>query len=91
MKKIQLEIDNLVLHGFSYHDHRRISLAIEKELSSLIAVKGLPQDYIGSNELPEVNVKGVKISQDTKKIGFTVARSIYHEMSKQTRFILPRK
>lgn len=39
--KIHIEIGKLALQGFDYHDHKRISMAIERELARLINENGL--------------------------------------------------
>jgi hypothetical protein len=77
-----------VLHGFEYHNHRRISAAVEQELIRLISENGLKakrgkiKDYYyempynidaGSfNVLPNMN--------NPKTIGTEIARLIYNSL-----------
>jgi hypothetical protein len=77
--RIRIKIDELVLHGFNYHDHRRISAAIEGELARLIRENGLPQGMNVAKEIPKIDAGSFNLSDRTnpKAIGDQIARSIY--------------
>lgn len=87
--RIRIEIDELVLHGFNYHDHERISAAIEEELARLIRENGLPRGMNVAKEVPLIDAGSFNLSDRTnpKSIGAQVARSIYrrwnHAQSKK--------
>lgn len=77
--KIRIEIGELVVHGFDYHDHRRIGAAIEWELTRLISKNGLPQGISGNKEIPKIDAGSFNIDRHTnpRAIGAEVAKSIY--------------
>jgi hypothetical protein len=81
----------LVLHGFKYHDHRRISVAIEQELTRLISENGLPktkrgeiEDYYYNNKMRHhIDAGSFNVSpnrNDPKSIGAEIARLIYSSL-----------
>lgn len=74
-----MEIKELVLHGFDYHDYRRIGVAIEQELSRLIRENGLLQYIVAGSEIPRIDAGSFSLATDMnpKTIGAEVARSIY--------------
>lgn len=84
MKKVNINIDRLVLDGFSYHDHRRISKALEQELSRLVIEKGAPS-IAGTLDISSVDAGQFNIGsgQSPSSIGVQVARSIYGSLSRQ--------
>lgn len=77
--KVQVKIDNLVLHGFEYHDNIRISEAIKQELSRLIRESDISDNNIRSytmssaNGLPFV----VESNMNSRTIGKGVARAVF--------------
>jgi hypothetical protein len=77
--KIHIEINELVLHGFDYHDHRRISLALEQELIRLINQNGLPTKLNQTYEKSNFDCGMFNISQNMtpKAIGVEIAHSVY--------------
>lgn len=82
MVRIHVEINDLVLHGFDYNDHRRVSNAIKEELSRLIAEQGVSKFYSKGGVLPSVVVRGVDTSLHPKKAGGSIAKLVYSELSK---------
>jgi hypothetical protein len=77
--KVNIEIGELVLDGLDYHDHRRISKAIEQELTRLISENGLskwptPQNKTPSIDAPSFNAPS---NMNPRTIGRETARSIY--------------
>jgi hypothetical protein len=76
---IHIEIEQLALYGFTYHDHRRISASIQKELATLITEKGLPKGISEKKEISNLHTRSPQIQtmSNPKSIGVRVARSIY--------------
>jgi hypothetical protein len=77
--KIHIEIEQLVLYGFSYHDHKHITSAIKRELATLITEKGLPQGISEKKQISNLHTSSlqIQIKSDPKSIGMHVAGSIY--------------
>ena len=80
----------MVLHGFEYHDHHRISVAIEQELTRLISENGLPKtkrgeikddDYYYYYKMPHhIDAGSFNVlpnRNDPKSIGSEIALLIY--------------
>jgi hypothetical protein len=76
--KIHLEIGELVLQGFDFHDHPRIRHAIERELSRLIMESGLP-GYRNGASIPKIDAGSFDLPKNTEPgvIGANVASLIY--------------
>jgi len=80
--RIELEIEQLILHDFPAHERQRITAAIERELARLIEDEGLPPGidtgWLWVGELAEIEVDaGLKPDQ----IGGQVARTLYSRLS----------
>jgi hypothetical protein len=75
---INLNIDELVLHGFPPGDHARIGQAIERELSRLIAERGVPQSLMEQNGSASLNVGPLHFAQGAtpQTIGSGIAKAI---------------
>jgi hypothetical protein len=84
--KIDIRIEKLVLNGFDYHDHRRISAALEQELAILIKKKGLPDRLTQGDEIPLIFAPSftTPIDMNPRTIGAEVARSIYRAWKSDT-------
>jgi hypothetical protein len=80
--KVKINIDRLVLEGFSYHDHLRISRAMEHELVRLVRENGLKK---GAYDLPVVDAGAFNIGQNAspRSIGVNVAQSVYRSLGQQ--------
>jgi hypothetical protein len=82
--KINLQIDELVLEGFDYHDHKRIGAAMKLELARLVAERGLgsvldQKNNSGSVSAPPFNVPS---DRNPRAIGAEIARAVYKGMKK---------
>jgi hypothetical protein len=78
--KIRFEIGELVLQGFDYHDHTKIGLAVEEELSKVVRENGLLNLDRQKYHLLQIDTIPVNLSlksMDPKSIGSEVALSIY--------------
>lgn len=82
MVRIVINIDRLVLEGFNYHDHLRISRAMEHELSRLVRENGLAQ---GTYDLPVVDAGAFSVQPGgtPRSIGIQTARSIYGSLGRK--------
>jgi hypothetical protein len=77
--KFRVQIDELVLEGFDFHDHKRIAAAMKKELARLIAEKGLDRAGGRSAESASVSAPSFHVPSDRnpRSIGNEIARSVY--------------
>ncbi len=82
--RIELHIDELVLHGFAPGDRFRIGEAVERELTRLAAEHGLPQGAMKSGGIGRVD--GGIFRADTvakpEVIGTQVAQSVHGAIGK---------
>jgi hypothetical protein len=78
-RSVDLQIDELVLDGFSIADRHAISDAVERELARLFAEKGAPPSITYPSETAQVD--GGLLETDptspAEAIGARVARAIY--------------
>ena len=83
---IELDIDELVLFGFSPGDRHRISDAAERELTRLLLERGIPEiQALGSDRafFDSGQFKaGPKVKADT--IGAQVAEAVYGGLKRWT-------
>ena len=77
--KIELEIEELVLHGFASRDRHLIAEAIERELSRLLAEQGIPASMTQSHEITRLDGGSFEIEPNSKPedFGSRVAEKIY--------------
>jgi hypothetical protein len=77
--EIQIRIKELVLYGFNYHDHRRISASVERELARLIKKHGVPEAATQRHEFRNMDAGSFKVPRDMnpRLIGAEIARSVY--------------
>ncbi len=82
MKMIKIAINELILDGFDYHDHIRISNAIEQELSRLMKYRGLPEGFTKNSDFIKIDAGSFSVEvYNPRSIGIEVARSIYRSWS----------
>jgi hypothetical protein len=83
--KIHIEIDELVLEGFEYHDNHQIRIAMEQELLRLAGENGLSKKDLQEYQTRRVDAGSFNISSPNmtpKAVGGEIARSIYALISK---------
>jgi hypothetical protein len=76
--KTEINIDKLVLHGFSERDAFYIRHEVQRSLSRLIETRGLAHHQIGEGQhvsAPEIRIKPASRPETT---GREIARSIYN-------------
>ena len=78
-KNIELNIDELVLHGFAPGDRYRIGEAVEQELTRLLADKGVPQSLERGGEIGHVDGGAFEVAQGSRAqvVGAQVAKAVY--------------
>jgi hypothetical protein len=78
-KNIELNIEELVLHGFSPGDRYRISEAVEQELTRLLADRGVPQLLERGGAVAGIDGGAINVTTGTtaKGVGAQVARAVY--------------
>jgi hypothetical protein len=76
---LELQIEELVLHGFAPGDRYLIGAAVQAELSRLFAEQGVPRSLGQSSEVPALNMGDVQVVSGMKPaaIGSQIAQSIY--------------
>ncbi|MGB7953623.1 MAG: hypothetical protein WCF23_06545 [Candidatus Nitrosopolaris sp.] len=81
--EIKIQIDRLTLHGFNYHDHRRIATSFELELAGLITKNWARQNKLSDSQPQIFNEYSFKLPTDMnpKSIGAEIARSVYKELT----------
>jgi len=81
---VEIEIEELVLHGFAHADRYRIGAALERELARLFAERGLPGGLADGAECEAVDgcsfVRGPLATPVA--IGGEVARAIYEGLGR---------
>ena len=85
MKRIELHIEELVLHGFAPADRYRIGDTVQRELTRLLAEQGMPASLIQSGEVARLDGGAFEITQGSRAeaIGDQVAQAVYRGMGDQ--------
>jgi len=78
-KNIELNIEELVLHGFSPGDRYSIGDAVERELTRLLADQGVPQSLERGREIAHVDGGAFEVAPDSRAgvVGAQVAKAVY--------------
>ena len=78
-KKIELNIEELVLHGFSPGDRHDIGEAVELELTRLLADRGVPQSLERGREIANMDGGAFEVAQGLRAqvVGAQVAKVVY--------------
>lgn len=81
-KKIEIYIDELVLHGFSRADAPAIGDAVKREISRLIELKGI---YPGLVDTDSIDAGEFFAAPGTKpgSVGSQVGRSVYKGLTRR--------
>lgn len=77
--RIEVNIDELVLHGFSPAERYRIGEALEGELTRLLTEGGLPSGLVKGGQVDRLDCGSFDVKQGSKgeSIGLQVAKSVY--------------
>src|SRR5262245_23753561 len=81
---VELHIEELVLHGFAPGDRYRITEAIERELTRLLAEGGVPPSLARGGEVGRLDGGAFESVQGARPeaVGVQVAQAIYRGMSR---------
>ena len=85
MDEIKINIGTLVLDGFDFHDHVRITSEFNQELHHLLVKNGIKIGDSNSNDMQNINVRNLRITQHLKSqsIGTQLAYSVYQNLNNQ--------
>ncbi|MDH3657581.1 MAG: hypothetical protein OEM77_05540 [Nitrosopumilus sp.] len=89
MDEIKINIGTLVLDGFDFHDHVRITSEFNQELHRLLVKNGLKTDNSESNTVQNINVRNLRIDKNinSQSIGNQLANSVYQNLNAQKKSI----
>jgi hypothetical protein len=81
--RLELEIEELVLHGFASGDRHRIAGAIREELSRLFVERGVPPALSRAGSIEQLDGGAFEASPRTtpEAAGARIARAIYGGLS----------
>jgi hypothetical protein len=81
--RIELNVEELILHGLDPSDSAGIREAIERELERLFALGGVPPSVKGSGNTAHLDSASVEVPAESRAdaIGRRVAQSVYHQMT----------
>ncbi|CAN5908811.1 hypothetical protein BH23GEM7_BH23GEM7_23980 [soil metagenome] len=82
--RIELEIGELVLHGFAPGDRHRIGAAVERELARLFAEQGVSPSLARNGEVARLDASAfqVALGAGVESIGTQVAQSVHRGLSR---------
>jgi len=78
-QRVELEIEELVLHGFAPGDRHRIAGAIERELARLLGEEGMPSALSRARSIEQLDGGTFEAKPRAKpeSTGAQIARAIY--------------
>ncbi len=81
---LEVEIEEMVLQGYSSADRRAIARAVQRELGRLFAEQGLPATLSEGRDIPHIDAGGFEASAESgaERIGAQVAKSVYGGLRK---------
>jgi len=79
---LEMEIEDLVLHGFPGMDKDRIARAVQMELERLITEGGVPASLQEGGDIARLEGGSFQVAPDlsAEEVGAQVARAIYGGM-----------
>lgn len=81
--KIELHIEELILHGFEPGNHHAIGEAVESELERLLTEGGLAHELTLGGVVPFVRADGIRLSSTIPvHIGRQIAKAVYGGIGK---------
>lgn len=81
---IELQIGELILHGFPERDRHRIGDALEHELAALFAERGVPALMNRNNRLEQLDAGEFRVAanMNAKTVSAQLAAAIYEGLSR---------
>jgi hypothetical protein len=82
--RIELHIEELVLHGFAAKDRHAIGEAVQRELSRLFAEQGVHPSLAKGHKVERLDGVAFQVKQGSRAdaIGAQVAQSVYGGLKK---------
>src|SRR5262249_48874942 len=79
---VELQIDQLVLHGFAPGERLAVADALENELAELFAEQGLRHSLMSSMDLSTLDGGEFRVSSGSKphQIGAQIGQSLYRHL-----------
>ncbi len=76
---VELNIEELVLHGFPPNDRHRIGDTVERELSRLFAEEGVPPSLAHGGTITRLDAGSFEMQPERKAeaVGSRIARTLY--------------
>ncbi|HLV31655.1 MAG TPA: hypothetical protein VKY57_08825 [Chitinispirillaceae bacterium] len=83
-QSIEINIDKLILHGFSPADRHKIREALISELTRLVIEKGMPAGFSTWENMSQIDGGTFKVSKNmhARAVGNHIANSIYRGIKK---------
>ena len=81
---VELQIDELILHGFDPRERQRIGAAVQQELTRLLGAQGVPQGLAQGGRFEQVNAGAFTVApgMSAEAIGAQVAQAVYGGLSR---------
>ena len=78
-RNIELEIELLVLHGFSPTDRQRVGEAVRNELTRQLAEQGAPKSLERGGRISQLDAGSFDVTRGSTAdtVGIQVAQSVY--------------
>lgn len=82
--RIELHIDELVLHGFAAGDRHAIRDAVQLELTRLFAEQGLDASRLGRGDRVDVNAGEFQVARESRPqaVGAQVAQAVHRGVTR---------
>jgi hypothetical protein len=83
-RRLELRIEELVLHGFAPGDRYRIAEAMERELTHLLSTQGMSPRFGSDGAVVRMDDGSFEMAPDSRPdtVGVQVAQAIYREMER---------
>ncbi len=83
-RRIEVEIQELVLEGFPAGDRRRILDAVQAEIERLLIRRGLPAEFTSSVQIDRIDGGSFPLQKNSKEdnIGLQVGKAVYGGLRK---------
>jgi hypothetical protein len=77
--KLDITIEELVLHGFPAADRNRISEALQHEFARLLTTEGTPASFRNGGNIQSMNAGSIRLAAagGPRKVGAQVAQAVY--------------
>jgi len=82
--RVNLHIEELVLHGFAPGDRHRIGDAVERHLALLLAERGLPPTLSGGVEIARLDAGSFDVARGmpARTVGAQLAQALFGGLSR---------